>query len=412
MRARSSRAPLQRRFAPLLRQPGVLTVRPAYPAPLSDAALGGALAGFPVLPAKALIVVNDPYRATPTWRIVEMLRKLGKLNEPVTFAVATGTHKPPPLAVATNLSGATAGDELLLYDAGTERDFVAAGSTRRGTPVIVQRRVRDTECVLTVNSVEPHYFAGFTGGVKSLIPGLAHRETIERNHAWAMTAAARLMATTGNPVFEDLWEALERVRDPRRTLSIQLVNHGDSILHLSWGSLPDAFAVAARVAREIYGVAVAGPVQCVVSLVSPPLDRNLYQAHKAMENASEVLRDGATFVLVADCTEGIGTQAFFERMAMLGSPRGVLETLCLEDYAFGDHKAFRWAKMATRCELIYVGSLPSAVVRKSFMEKWSPARLEERVAMWLGRGDRVLVDAEGGYSAPLVESLHHPNGDS
>jgi nickel-dependent lactate racemase len=178
-----------------------------------------------------------------------------------------------------------------------------------------------------------------------------------------------------------------------------MVNHGDDILHVASGSLRPAFEDAKAIAYNVYGVPVNEKVNRVISLVLPPLNRTLYQAQKAMESSKNVLEDGGTFVLIAPCDQGIGTAAFFETMQSCGSPEAITQSLSFDTYKFGDHKAFYWAELAQRAELLYVGTLPENVVGSAFMRKIEVDDLLSLVEQWHATGDRILIDEAGGYSA-------------
>ncbi|HMF33499.1 MAG TPA: lactate racemase domain-containing protein, partial [Candidatus Lokiarchaeia archaeon] len=279
---------------------------PNYTQPLTDEHIIQRFDGLTPLPKDCLVVVNDNDRSTPSARIVRLLRKADLLVEPVTFIVATGTHKVPPLDIAQAISGATDQDTLLIHNSNDEQSMVEVGQTSRGTTIRVNSVLVDAENVFTINGVEPHYFAGFTGGVKSLMPGLAAWSTVEENHAWAITQDARLMRTAGNPIQEDLWEAADIIRLTGAINTVQMVNHGEDILHVASGSLRPAFEDAKAVAQAVYGVPVPTKVNRIISLVLDPLNHTLYQAQKAMESSKNVLEDGGTFVLVAPCDQGIG----------------------------------------------------------------------------------------------------------
>jgi nickel-dependent lactate racemase len=382
-----------------LRYDDIIRAKPNYSGPLTDAEILQHFGDLSPLPRDCLIIVNDNDRSTPSARIVRLLRERGLLAEPATFIIATGTHKVPPPEVAWEISGASDQDTLLIHDSMDDATMVEVGQTSRGTIVKVNQVLIDAEAVFTINGVEPHYFAGFTGGVKSLLPGLAAKSTVEQNHAWAITKDARLMKTVGNPIQEDLWEAAELVRPTDAVNTVQIVNHGDDILNVACGPLRPAFDDAKAIAYSVYGVPVHEKVNRIISLVLPPLNRTLYQAQKAMESSKNVMEDGGTFVLVAPCDQGIGTAAFFETMQSYGSPEAITQSLSFENYKFGDHKAFYWAELAQRAELLYVGTLPEDVIGSAFMRKIEVGDLLALVEQWHAAGDHILIDEAGGYSA-------------
>lgn len=378
----------------------IVRVGPRFSDTLSDEDLAKGLQDILPITPETLIVVNDHDRATPTARILAILRELMGEDSHLTIAIATGTHSPTPLDLAKKLVGYRTGDHLLVHDSRQSAGFLSLGETPRGTPVHLNPVLSDHEKILIITSVEPHYFAGFTGHVKSIVPGLASLETVVRNHRWAMDPASGIMKTRGNPLFEDLWDATRLFRDPAEIKSIQVVHKGSNIFHVSCGAIPVAFEEAATAARKVYGTGLNRQFDHLISLVEPPLDNTLYQAQKAMENMRSLVKDGGTFTLIADCAGGIGTAKFFDRIRALETPERIRESLSFDDYEFGDHKAYNWASLAQRVNLQYVGGLSNADAKAAFMEKITPRELQASVREWLARGESVLLDEAGGYTAP------------
>ncbi len=377
----------------------LIRAKPQFTDRLDDGSILNKINGLKPLPAGCLIIVNDHDRSTPSVRVVKLLREAGILTQPATFILATGTHAPTPRDVAQKISGAGPKDTLLVHNATDEKQLIHVGKTSRGTEVIVNQILKNAKHVFTINGVEPHYFAGFTGGIKSLVPGLASKKTTTQNHSWALDPGARVMRTKGNPLHEDLWEAGNLAYPTDNVTTVQLVNNGSDILDVTVGKLRPAFEKAKEAATRVYGLGFKEKVDRIVSLVEQPLDHTLYQAQKAMENSKNVLRDGGTFVLVAACDQGIGTAEFFKRLQSLGTPDKVVKSISFKNYQFGDHKAFYWAELAKRVELLYTGDLPQDTIRAAFMRKVEVNELINVVKQWQSNGDRILLDEAGGYSA-------------
>ncbi len=366
---------------------------------MNDEQLKEQLEVLPELEKGCLIVANDNYRSTPTSRIVRLLREMGKLTKPAKFIIATGTHKPPSEELAINLSGATKEDQLFIHDVYSLKEYYTAGTTSRGTEVLINPIIKKVTQILTINSVEPHYFAGFTGGAKSLVPGIAAKTTIETNHRWAITPESKVMETKGNPVFEDLWEATSLVFPIEEILTVQLVNNGEKIVNAFVGNFTSAFKKAIQSSRRLFGVALSKKVDRLITIVDPPLDKNLYQSQKALENTKNVVKDGGTLVLVSKCEEGVGTKAFFDKLINLGTAEEVVAKLSFDTYQFGDHKAFYWAELATRVELLFLGDPSEQMVKTAFMTKITQEELISHVNEWVKNGDTVALDTAGGISA-------------
>ena len=395
---------IKRRFFDHFHGKKLIRIQLSHTEPLSEVLLSEELQKLPLnpIPKDTLIIINDHDRSTPSAYIIGLLRKLEILVHPVTFIIASGTHTPMGIEEAIKISGKIDQDRVLIHDCRNEKDLVSIGATSRGTEISVEKIYTESKDVITINGVEPHYFAGFTGGVKSIIPGLAARDTVVGNHRWAITPESKILRTKGNPVFEDLWEGAALIRPLEEIASIQVVNHGDEIFYFGVGNLPDTFHSATDAALRIFGAPLKEKVDRIISFVADPLNKTLYQSQKAMENTKFVLKDGGTFVMVADAEKGVGNPLFFERLEALKTPKNIVNTLTFDNYRFGDHKAYYWAELADRVELQYVGQLSQDLVSKAFMKKITGEELIKNVEEWLAADEKVLVDEAGGITAAFL----------
>ncbi|UYP45433.1 hypothetical protein NEF87_001718 [Candidatus Lokiarchaeum ossiferum] len=381
----------------------VISTQISSPKYMSRSEICDVLQRIAPLEKDTVIIINDHDRSTPTATIIHYLRELQKIPFPVTFFVATGTHSPTPLTAAQKLSDWKEGDKLVVHNCDNYNQHTFVGITSRKTEVWVENLVVTAKNILTINSVEPHYFAGFTGGIKSIIPGLAARKTVEQNHRWAMKQESQILVTEGNPLFEDLWEAGNLCRDLSQIQTIQMINHGEQIKYLAVGSLKSAFNYAKLAALEFFGFSMTEKVDHIISFVAPPLDRTLYQAQKSMENVKKVLKDGGTFLLIAVCDDGIGNSNFFQRFLSYDSPQSLIKKLSFKQYKFGDHKAFYWGKLADRAQIYYMGDLSDEQIQTAFMKKISLDYLTNLLEKWNKKKETLLVDVAGGFTSCYVK---------
>lgn len=164
----------------------------------------------------AVVIVNDAKRATPMARILEFIRRDLDTVANITFIIATGTHREStPDEIAKILGGAADRDgaRVVVHDCRDADSLRRIGTTPRGTEVFFNRIVTDASRIVVVGSVEPHCFAGFTGGRKAFLPGVAGYETVSRNHSHTLRPGSYLMALEGNPVHEDMMDALALLYD-------------------------------------------------------------------------------------------------------------------------------------------------------------------------------------------------------
>ncbi|MCK4605744.1 MAG: DUF2088 domain-containing protein [candidate division Zixibacteria bacterium] len=316
-----------------------------------------------------LIIVNDAYRETPTEVILSWLNRLdGQLLDRVSILVATGTHQSPTDKQYKQILGEflpRVGDRLSAHNARDGSSMVSLGVDSLGGNVRLNRAIVEQERLLVIGSVEPHYFAGFTGGRKSIFPGLADLATIERNHNLANSLEAAPLRLSGNPVAEHL-ESLMSTLKPERFFGVQVVRDVESpIAAVFCGRLDVAFAEAVQRAEAVFARRVKEPYDIVICEVLPPLDRNLYQVQKALENCQYAVRDGGLIVLVSCCREGIGSPYFFDLAARWDADKNAAADGQLH---FGSHKLSRVNAIGRRIRVCLHSSLPDEVVRRVFYE--------------------------------------------
>ena len=387
----------------LKNSPGIKVIKPNFGKPIPDNELISILQKIKPIRENSLIIVNDHERSTPTAKIVNLLRNAGILAIPTNFIIATGTHKFPDFIDPIKFVGARNGDKVIIHNCDDDERLIYLGETNNGTEVAVNKILLESDYIITINSVEPHYFAGFTGGIKSLIPGLASRKTIEKNHSLAIKPESCILKRVNNPLFEDLWEGGKLLKSLQKIQSIQLVNHNEQIFHMSVGTLQNAFNQAKKQSFKIYGTHLNKKVDHIISFVANPLNETLYQSQKAMENTKNILKDNGTFTLIAKCDRGIGNPLFFNRMKSLQTPDKIIESISYENYRFGDHKAYYWAKLAKRARLFYIGDISGSEASEAFMEKINFNQLFTKIENWIGKKQSILIDEMGGMSVAYIE---------
>ena len=287
--------------------------------PIDSAPLNTFLAGS----TDTVVIVNDAKRPTPTAKILDLIRPELERVPKLTFVLATGTHRPPTAAEVAAILGDAEdipGAAVVVHDATNASGMTYLGRTTRGTEVHMSTLVTDAARIVTIGSVEPHYFAGFTGGRKTFLPGVASYETIRQNHSHALADESRLMALEGNPVHEDMLDALALLGDRLIFTIMTVVDDERRVCAASAGDIHGAFHSAVSEARAMFSVDVAGRSDIVVAVARSPVDSDLYQAHKAIESARLALEAGGILILVAECREGLGNDAFVGQLRSADSP--------------------------------------------------------------------------------------------
>jgi len=186
-------------------------IRKAIENPIDSKNLRDFLAGA----RDVLLIVNDATRPTPTARVLKIIYEMIKPFD-MKFIVATGAHRAPTEEEYKQIFGSYYEEFksfIYAHDLRSEKDMVYAGKSRSGTEMYFNRLAMEAHRIVVVSSVEPHYFAGYTGGRKSFLPSIAHYKSIEQNYRLALNPKARALALDGNPVHEDMVDALGAVRN-------------------------------------------------------------------------------------------------------------------------------------------------------------------------------------------------------
>jgi len=345
---------------------------------------------------KLLVVVNDHTRPTPS---LEALNQLLLSGKEVTTIVAGGTHRPPNPSELERIIGANSphyGGQVVLHNSRDRSLLKGIGKTSRGTEVFLNKLLFDTDGIIVVGSVEPHYFAGYTGGRKFLLPALAGYDSIAMNHCLAASESSRVLALEGNPVHDDLMEALNMFGRSGDIFSIQLVlNNQHQVSFASAGHIVDSFNKCVEDARQIYAPTIPNKVDITISVNTPPLDIDLYQSQKAIDNVKLAVNDGGVIILVSSCREGLGDRSFYD---MLTPGSGDLSARAGQ---FGFHKAVKLRNLSKRVNIFAVTnlepSIPTAIGLKPFQDVQSAVEDASRLK---GSDTEVLVVLEGAMTVP------------
>jgi nickel-dependent lactate racemase len=350
---------------------------------------------------KVAIMASDLTRPCPSAEllplVLEELADAGVREEDVLIVAALGLHREMTPTELEHMAGPDVYRRIQVINHNPQ-DVVYLGTTQRGTPVEVFRPVVEADFRVCLGNVEFHYFVGYSGGAKAIIPGCASNRTVTANHAWMVHPDAVGGSYVGNPVRADLEEAaamvgvdfiLNVVVDAQHRIVAAVA--GDGIAAHRVGC--DWIAQRGKVAI---------PEQGDIVLVSPggfPKDVNLYQAQKGLDNAALAVRPGGIIILVAECPEGLGN-AVFEQWITSGLTCDQLLDRIKREFVLGGHKAAASAKVARQVQLMLVSpSLASmslsGVEHQPTIDTALDAAFER-----LGAAARVLVLPQGASILP------------
>jgi nickel-dependent lactate racemase len=314
-----------------------------------------------------LYIVNDAYRPTPTKIILRWLEISGKLSQRVKFLVSTGCHRSPDQNQMYDIFGElydSLKDRIFVHDARDKKSLELIGNDDRlGGMIMLNRLYVEAKKVVVVGSVEPHYFAGFTGGRKSIFPGLCDFDTVVRNHRLATSREAMPLRLDGNPIEEHFRYMMQMVPTDK-IFSIQIVQgEKGEMAGIFCGDIVESFNRAKEQSKRLFGIDVDAKYDLLFAEVQPPLDRNLYQLQKSLENCQSAVRDGGKIMLFSSCSEGIGEDSFYE-LADRWNPE--LENQPTDN--FGIHKLRRVYDIGKRIDVNLFSELPGGVPDKVFFK--------------------------------------------
>ncbi len=360
--------------------------------------------------SKVAIVVDDATRKLPSegmlLPVLAELNLAGVKDENITVIFGCGTHRAVKPEEATALLGAEAFKRVktISHDCRAQ-DLVYLGTTKtHGNKVHVNRVFAEADVKVLLGDVGFHYYAGYGGGRKSVLPAVCGEETIKQNHAMLLHANARTGVLEDNPVHRDMTEA---ARLAKIDFIVNVVaNKKGEIVKAFAGDLEQAFLEAVKLVDEMYRVTVDRRADIiVVSSGGYPADMNLYQAYKALDNALDAVKRGGVIILVAECPEGHGNQVFYDWMTRLGDLKNV-EREIKRNFVLGGHKAYYLLKALQNHQIILVSSLPDYYATSIFKLKTARA-VNDAFAEALkitGSASRVWAMPQGSYTLPIFKA--------
>jgi len=359
---------------------------------------------------KVAIVVDDGTRPAPSHLMVPSilyeLNVAGVKDENVTVIFGCGTHRAVTREEAARLLGETVLNRVktISHDC-RAKDLVYVGTTQtHGTKVYLNRVFAEADVKILTGDICFHYYAGYGGARKSVLPAVSGEETIKHNHVMLLHPNARTGVLEGNPVHEDMVEAAKLAKVDF-ILNV-VTNSKREIVKAFAGDLEQAFSEGVKVVDEMYRMSVDLKADIVV--VSPggyPADVNLFQAYKGIDSALEVVKRGGVVVLVAECPEGHGNQVFYDWMVKFSDIKAV-EREIKRNFVLGGHKAYYLLKALQNHQIILVSSMPDYYATNIFKLKTARAvndALDEAFKI-AGKNAKVWAMPYGNFTLPEVKA--------
>ncbi|MFN2492660.1 MAG: nickel-dependent lactate racemase [Pyrinomonadaceae bacterium] len=387
--------------------------------PLSDEQIGEAIASPIDSPPlddlvsagdSVLIVVSDATRATASAQIINLLIRrliqIGVARTDIAIIFATGIHRPvsPQEKIELLTPFITQRISTIDHSAYDPSQLVSLGSTERVTCVEVNRALKEFSHVLIVGAICFHYFAGFTGGRKSICPGLASARTIEATHMLALDfensgrrAGVGTALLDGNAVNEEC-ERIAAMINPRFSIN-SVVDHRGRAVSIYAGNWRESHRTGCRAYLTSHSAQIKAKRQTVVvSCGGSPYDINLIQAHKALDMAAHACTDGGTIVLLAECLDGMGHPTFLKWFDENHS--AAREARLRDKYEVNGQTAWSLLLKAERYQIHLVSQLPEDEVRRM---KMIPARSLDEALTGVTPGGFGYILPRGAAILPQLE---------
>lgn len=378
------------------------TVRKAIETPINSKSLSDFLADA----RDVLFIVNDATRPTPTARVLEIIHDMIKPLD-VKFIVATGAHRAPTEEECYQIFGRYYEEfksRIFIHDSRADKDMVYIGTSRNGTEMYINRLGVEAHKIVIIGSVEPHYHAGYTGGRKAFLPGIASFKTIEQNHSLALKPKAQSLSLEGNPVHEDMMDALGTIKSREVFAIMTVLDKNHRVYAATAGNIEDSLTAATVKAKEVFAVRLKEKADIVVAVARFPMDIDLYQSQKALENGKHALKDGGIIILVSKCRSGVGDDTFSRLLSSCATPAESLKKIS-EGYVLGYHKAAKMAEIALWATMYGVTDLPDEIISSVFMTPFhSLQEALDKALKTVNKSDaKVLFFVDGGMTVPLLD---------
>ena len=353
---------------------------------------------------KVAIVTSDITRPMPTYKVMppllDELYAAGVRREDITLVFALGSHRKHTAEERRKLAGERAWNEIACVDS-EPADCVRMGVTGAGTPVDITRVVAETDRRICLGNIEYHYFAGYSGGAKAIMPGVSTRAAIQSNHSMMVRPEACAGALETNPLRMDIEEA-GRICGIDFIVNVVLSEHKEIIKAVA-GHPVAAHRAGCRFLDRIYLKPLPQAADIVlVSQGGAPKDLNLYQTQKALDNARHAVKQGGIIILIGSCREGLGERVFEEWMTRSPSPEAMIERIG-RDFQLGGHKAAAIAMTLRKAKIYLVSDMEDDFVRSIFLTPQPSVQTAlERAFAELGPRATVLAMPYGGSTLPKI----------
>jgi nickel-dependent lactate racemase len=330
--------------------------------------------------------------------ILEELKEAGVNNSQITIVFGLGIHRKQTEEEKKKLVGENVYNQVKCIDHDID-NCVKIGTTKRGNEVFIFKDITKTDFIIATGNLEFHYFAGYSGGAKALAPGICSRSTIAANHKHFLDSGSKAGIIKGNPVREEIEEIGEMIGIDFIVNAV--LNSHKKIVKVVAGDVTKAHREGIKYINDMFRVEIDKLADIVIT--SPggyPLDIDLYQTDKAIENASLAVKKGGIIIVAGECRDGLGEKKFAEALNEKLSPYELIEEL-KNNFILGRHVASRIAKIHLNSEIYLVSNIKEEIKAKLFIKNYNSLKAAFANAIKIqGEKAKVLVIPYGGSTLP------------
>ena len=352
---------------------------------------------------KICIITSDISRPLPSFDVLPSVLDelyLGGISpDDITVVFALGSHRKHTEEEKKKLVGERVYNEVRCIDSDPS-DCVHMGDTSAGTPVDITRSVAEADFRIGIGNIEFHYFAGYSGGAKALMPGVSTPAAIQCNHSMMIDEKACAGRIDGNPIRKDIEESetfchLSFIVNP-------ILDEHKHIVYCVAGDVTEAHRAGCRYLDTMYRKPLKRRADIViVSQGGAPKDANLYQTQKALDNSKYAVKDGGTIIVIGACNEGLGSAKFEEWLTTAKTSDELIKRVG-RDFQLGGHKAAAIAMVLKHAEIDLISEMDDDFVRGIFLEpKHSAQEAFDEAYRRYGEDCSVICMPFGGATLPI-----------
>jgi nickel-dependent lactate racemase len=346
------------------------------------------------------IVIDDYTRPCPTKTllppVLDELKKVGVNDLDILIIIATGTHTPPSADVVKELVGdKICRNYMIISNDAVKGNHVNVGRTKRGNDLEILKEFIDADLKILLGDIEYHYFAGYGGTRKSILPGISSKNTIQRNHSLLFEKHSRMGLLKENPINQEMNEAMHLAGCD---FALSVVQNSHHRIVGAWAGNPELVMDAGvKLVDTMYKKEISEAPDIVITAANGhPHDINLYQAMKAMHTACQIVKPHGVIVLIAECPQGHGSQLYIDWLKKYKTSEEIKKAL-QENFVIGAHKAFYHRITVENHPVILVSAMDTPDVTNlfGFVKEKTPNDALSKALALAGNQSRVLVVPQG-----------------